>query len=359
MAVELLQVEARSVREEVVDFLWDRKHWPWRTREEYYRAWDWRYSSLSEGEPLVWIARDSESASMVGHIAVYPRRFRIAGTEVRVGVPGNLVVHHDHRTGFVGPRLVSIPRTLVKSGVFDMIVAFGNERAHPMFLKLGFQDLGRLYTFTDVRRCGPALRRRLKVPTPAGPLLDGALAARRGLRRWRRGAGARGLEVRPLSGAEFLRADRSHWAAPADRLVPAGSSGFVARRFIDNPITPLKLHGLVDRATGALEGYVVSEGNTRARVWECAVNHARLSEAMAISCVADAIPALEAVQVPLLPNSQLARELRDLGFLQRKTPADYIEQTTSVGVFWLPTHPLAAAFADTARWNLWFGSNHY
>src|SRR5690606_3884062 len=112
MALEVKLLEPAEAREPMVDFLWQQRHWPWQTRDEYVSAWDWRYSALSEGEPRVWLA--SEDGEVVGQIAVYFRRYLLAGQEIRVGVPGNLLVRADLRDTMIGPRLVNLPRTLVR-----------------------------------------------------------------------------------------------------------------------------------------------------------------------------------------------------------------------------------------------------
>lgn len=358
MAVEVMQINAQSIRDDVVDLLWENRSRLQTTREEYGRGWDWRYGALSDGEPLAWVARDSDTRSLVGYIALYRRRYRIGGVELQVGVPGNLIVHRDHRTGLVGPRLVRLPRTEVNNGAFDMVVAFANPAAHPLFEKLGFHGLGRMHVYTDVRRCGPPLRRRLKVPTPIGPVLDSALRVRRVLYRRHQRRGMSGMQVRRLSAHDFLEADRSHWKQPSDRLVANHSGPYMVRRFVECPLDDRQVYGLVDETSGALEAYVVAQGTTRVRVWECQSNRDRLDEAAAISRVADALPEAETIHVPVLPDSLLADELRSLGFIRRE-PTDYVERTTSIDAYWLPSHPLAPELADTRRWNLWFGSNHY
>ncbi|MGH7461390.1 MAG: GNAT family N-acetyltransferase, partial [Longimicrobiales bacterium] len=285
MAIEFVRVEAPAVREGVVRFFWEQQHWPGSSHDDYYRMWDWRYSSLSDGEPYVYIARVQGTDTIVGHIAVYPRRFQVGGVELKVGVPGNLVVRPDYRNNVVGPRIVVFPRALVRDGELDMVLAFANPAAHGLFVRLGFHDLGLMHTYSDVRKSAPLLRRRMRAAAGLGPLVDLALSLRRLLRTGRSKRALGGLEVRPLTPEAFATSDRSHWTHPSDRLVAADSTSYVVRRYLECPYAPRQMYGLLDDS-GRLEGYTILDEQGRIIVWDCQVNHSRLREPLAISMVA-------------------------------------------------------------------------
>lgn len=355
MAFEVQQLEPAAAREPMVDFLWEQKHWPWQSREEYATAWDWRYSALSDGEPRVWLAR--QEGAVVGQIAVYFRRYRLGGQELRVGVPGNLLVRKDLRDTMIGPRLVNLPRTLVRKGEADLILAYGNAAAHSMFLRLGFKDLGAMQHYADVRRAGPALGRRLRVAAAAGPLVDAGFGARRW---WRRRAlrPTRPLEVRPIAPADTSTIDRGSWRQDPAALVADDQPEFVSRRFIECPHAPRRLFGLFDRQDGSLHGYVVAEGDNRLKIWDCQVNEAVLSEPEAVARVVDSLSGVETVLVPLLPTSRVAQRFRDAGYLER-VAEDYVEAHTWWSAYWQDNHPLAEQLSRTELWRLWFGANHY
>lgn len=357
MGIEFAAVAAPEVREAVVSFFWQQQHWPGKSIDDYYEMWDWRYTSLSDGAPYVYVARDTRTRAVVGHVAVYSRRFQIEGSAVTVGVPGNLVVHPDYRERVVGPRLVCYPRALVREGVLDMAIAFANAPAHALFSRLGFQDLGFMHSYVDIHRSASYLRRRMPVATPGGMLFDLAFDARRRMKQRAMPGGNGRFTVRGLSAGEFAAHSRAHWQVARDRFVTDGTPEFVAKRFLACPFAPRRMYGLFDRATARLQGFVILQGEPRAKVWDCQVNHAVLSEPVAISTVARALQ-LETVAVPTMPQTQLAHELRRAGFLHRE-PIDHIEQVTRLSAFWLPTHSLANQLGNIRRWNLWFGSNHY
>lgn len=358
MSYEFVQAEPQSSRDDIVRFFWDQRHWPWPTLEEYYRAWDWRYSSLSDGREWVWLAREKASGEIVGHIAVYLRRFRIGSTELRVGVPGNLVVREECRGSLAGPRLVSFPRTLVKSGELDAILAFANPTAHGMFERLGFRDFGLMHPFVRVVRWGAVLRRRVPAISPIGSIVDAMTLAKRQSTDVRKAKHGKRLQVRVLSPDEFLAFDRSHWRIPSDRLATDDTGGYVVRRYLECPHAVRRLVGLIDVERQTLEAYVVAGGAERIRIWDCQVNEDSIDESAAISRAAGALSDAETIVVPVLPGSGLAKKLTGAGFRHRQ-PDDYMNQTTRVSAFWLDGHPAGEALADVDKWNLWFGSNHY
>jgi hypothetical protein len=359
--LEFLEVNPFEERDRIVEFFWDQRYWPGDTIEEYYAMWDWRYTSLSDGDPVVFVARVRESGKIVGHIAAYPRRFRVGDHEVRGAVLGNLVLDLEYRAMMVGPRLLAYPATLVKRDLFDLVVAFANDSAHAGFVRAGFQDLGFMHLFIDPRRTTPLLRRRLPWLGPLaaipGKLIDSAFAARRALHS-KTSKSARGrFKIVCLSPEQFESYSTDHWVNTDGYVASDDGSEFVVRRFLKCPYFPRRLFGVID-ANGLLQGYVIAEGDIRLKVWDCQVNQRELSGAAAIRLVADSLDDLELLIVPTLPGSDLAAELRGDGLIERP-PFDFIERTTPLAAYWSRESPLANTLADPTRWRLWFGSNHY
>lgn len=358
MSFEFETVDPQSVRDEVVNFFWEHRKWPGETREDYYKIWDWRYSSLSEGPALVHIARLKETGQMIGHIGVYRRTFRFGDVTLSAGVPGNLFAHPEWQKTIVGVRLVTFLRSLVQRGEFDAILGFGNDIANEMLARLGFAQLGRMNTYVDIRDSKPLLRRRNRALTMIAPLVNAVTSVRRGLRSPRGAGQAKDLEVRQLAPDQILQLDRSHWAPP-NRLVAWDSNRFLAERYLMEPNASRHMHGLFDPSTGSFEAYVVSESTTRIKVWDCQVNPAAIDPPSAIAAVAAASwPHAETILVPTLPQTQLARDLVAAGFLDRRSD-DLTEANTQVSAYWLPTSPHAAVLSDPSSWNIWIGSRHY
>lgn len=359
--VEFLEVDPFEERDRIVEFFWEQQYWPGDSIEEYFAMWDWRYTSLSDGDPIVFVARVRESGKIVGHIAAYPRRFRIGDHEIRAAVLGNLVLDPEYRVLMVGPRMLAFPATLVKRKQFDLVIAFANDTAHAGFLRVGFRDLGFMHSFVDPRRSSPFFRRRFSffpaLATLPGKLIDTAFALRRAYygkasRRLRQG-----FRIAELSAGEFERYTTAHWDANDDSVASADRASYVVRRYLTCPYLSRRLFGVFD-TQDRLQGYLVTEGDNRLKIWDCQVNYAALSATAAIRLLGDSLPDLEIIIVPTLPESELAAELRSEGFIERP-PFDYIERTTPIAAYWARDCQHAVRLADPRSWRLWFGSNHY
>jgi len=352
------QVEPRAVREEVVDLLWAHRHWPGATRDEYLALWDWRYGALADGEPLVWVARAPEDGALTGHVAVFPRRFRLGGVELRGAVPGDLLVHREHRRSLLGIRLLSLPQLLARRGAFDLVITFPTKLSYRLSLQLGYRDLGSWRTYADLRRAEPVLRGRIgRGAAAVGPIVDALWAARR----WHYGralrAAARRFRVEPVGAGRVGTLDRSHWCCRPDRLVAVGSATYLERRFLLDPFNRRELFGVWERRTSRFQAHVIVEYRQGvAAVCDCEVNAAVLDEVTAIALATTCLPPEVAVYgVPALPGSLLERELRGAGFFPLPSDESAPERTHA-SALWMSTHACAGDLARVECWNLFAGA---
>ena len=351
------EVQPAATRDELIDFFWEQRHWPYSTREEYLRAWEWRHESLGDASARVWIAREESQGEIVGHIAVYPRRFRFQGRDLAVGVPGNFLVRADHRNSLIGPRLAAGLRRLVSDGELDLVLAYGNPAAHQMFSRLGFRALGRMHEFLDVRRSATILRRYSGAAAAAAPIVDAALAARRWWRNGLRPRSVRNLHAREVGVAEVKGLDRSHWSEPRDQIVGAATGQYLASRFLQAPFSDYRIVGIFDRSN-AVQALVAINVRRRVKILECVTNPDALDVASAIDIAVRTLPNAHAVLIPLLPGSHVARELREYGYFARE-PRDPVTARSWWSAYWRDDHPLVNDLSETARWTLLFGATHY
>ena len=356
MAIEFRRVEPREVRDGVVDLFWRLGSWPWPDKNDCYRHWDWRYTSLSDVTPVVWVATDG--GKIVGHMALYPRRFRAGDLDLTVGVPGNFLVDPEYRRTPIGPRLATSTRTLLRSGELDAVFGYGNRMAHAMLVRLGFRDIGAMELYADVRQWGPVLGRRI----PGGAMLASFASAAHSLSKLARGArrpgDIAGIEARVLSAEETAAIDRTHWRGDPEALVANNSSRFLADRYLKSPFQTRQLVGLIDQATSLAEAYVVVEGDRRVKIVDCQVNEHRMSEPEAVAMAVRAIPTAETVLVPLLPQSDLAAAFLAAGFVRRRAN-DFVEGNTRWSAQWDSSSPAAKWLENVNRWKIWFGWNHH
>jgi GNAT superfamily N-acetyltransferase len=358
MSFDFQRVDPQSVRDDVVRFFKSYGSWPAETPEEYYQVWDWRYSALSEGPPAAYVARLKSTGEIVGHIGVYRRNFRYGDANIRVCVPGNLLVHPDWQQNVVGVRLLMFLRSLVRTGEFDAVLGFGNRTANGMLQRMGFTQLGIMHTYVDIRDSAPLLRRRRRALAAAAPLVNLGVSMRRVWSQIENDGGSHSnLVVRRLTAEEFLLLDRSHWAG-SDRLVASESNKFVVDRYLNEPRTERDLYGLFEPSIQRIEAYVVTDPAPRIKVWDCQTNPAAIDAPAAIAAVVTTLRGVETVMVPTLPQSHLAEELAHQGYFHREC-VDVSEANTYLSAYSLPDNPNAEILNDASRWNIWVGSRHY
>lgn len=357
MGLEVRRIDPLEMRAAIVDFFWRIRMWPYPTKEHYFRHWDWRRSSLSEKEPVAWVALDG--TTVVGHITALFRTLTFDGRPMRAGLAANYRLDASYRTSPVSGALAGAPRKLVRLGEIDVQLAFSNNAAHRMSVALGNREIGPMRTFAKVRRWAPILRRRSRLLPALAPVASAAARAHRLLRRARTPGVPEGLAARVLAAEELASVDRSHWSHSGGLIWDGAPTSF-AKHFCPSEFRASRVVGVIDHRTGRVEGLVALEGDNNLEILECTVNESVLSAVQAVEIAAQATPGVESVRVPLLPQSKLATGFRDAGYLQ--LPAAYssaVFRNTVWSAHWLKEHPLATALADTREWNLWYGWSHH
>jgi hypothetical protein len=357
MPVQVRRVDPLEWREAIVDFFWNARIWPHETKADYFRHWDWRCSAVSEQLPAVWVAL--EGGQVVGHIAVNFRQLRYDGQLVHAGVPANFRLDARLHNSLVGAGLAGAPWQMVRAGEIDLLLGYGNQIAHALFVARGVRELGSFNQYVDVRRWGPVLRRRLPAGAALAPLAGAASRLLRLAGRRRRAPPAVPLVARHLTRAEVVGLDRSHWAVSKD-FVLEGSHALLADRFLGNPFREHTVIGIFATGQGRVEGLVVTEGKARVSILDCRVNEDVLSEVQAVEMAIAVLPDTDNVIVPLLPRTQLASEFSAAGYLRRR--GDPTAETIGQSLWsahWRPEHPLASRFEDLRRWKLWYAWSHH
>lgn len=355
MSFVVEEVGPEQIREQVVELYWSLRRWPaYKTIDDYRRVWRWLYRSMGEGRSRVWVAWTPDRRSVVGHIAVYPRTYRVKNHELRVIVPGSLLVHPRYRNTLIGPRLIVQPRSVIRNGEADMAFGYANPTAHEMVMRLGFQDFGKFEVFSIVRRWSRVLSRRIPAMAWAGPALDLASSLRRTFDSRSRRKDRASFEVKELSGDAIRNMDTEDWTPPPAGAELMATPDFLIRRFLESPFGRWRIFGLFESATRRLEGYVVISKTAPFFVWDCRVNHERLDLVDAIDMVSRYVPGLDSVSVSTLPRSSLASSLRRKGFIRRSRNGQ-----RHISAYWLPDHPLADIMNTLPEWDLMPSSTHH
>jgi hypothetical protein len=357
MGLEVRRVDPLEMREGIVDFFWRIRMWPQPTKDHYFRLWDWRYRSLSEGPPATWVVL--EGTTVVGHLAILLRTLALDGQRIRAGITANYRVDPSLSATLVSGALARAPRRLVRAGELDLLLGFSNTAAHREAVAIGNLELGPLRTFAHVVRWAPLLRRRSRLLGALAPLAGAAMRARKLFGRARSPHLPEDLTALVLEAKELAGMDRSHWEHRGG-LTWDGTTAAFANHFCPSEFRASRVLGVIDRRTDRLEGLVALEGENDLQVLECSVNESALSAVQAVEIALRASPAVESVRVPLLPRTHLAAAFRDAGYLQ--LPAAYsaaVLRGTFWSAYWPKEHRLATALADTRAWNLWYGWSHH
>lgn len=151
------------------------------------RKYDWFYLDCPYGPPLLQLLSEGAGNACLGTACAGRRRLRLRGEDVRAGVLVDLMVMPEHRS--LGPALM-LQQGLIAAceGQLDVLYGFPNPKAVALCKRVGYRHLTDLVRYAGVLRHGRYLRSRLPgwLALPTSWLLDAAIAARDGWRRFRR-----------------------------------------------------------------------------------------------------------------------------------------------------------------------------
>lgn len=222
--------------------------------------YDWFYLGCPFGAPALQVLRHTPSDTAVGVAAAGPRRMVAGGRELRAGVLVDMAVTTQHRS--LGPAL-TLQKSMMAAGEqqFELLYGFPNQKAAPVFKRVGYAKLGELVRYARVLRHRQHLQRMMP-PVAARPLawlLDGATVLRQELSA-RRGAEvvkARWVDtVVPEMDELWLRSD--HGTEP----LAARDVAMLRWRFDEAPLPKTRYLLLSDAKSGALVAWFACQAES-------------------------------------------------------------------------------------------------
>jgi hypothetical protein len=276
---------------------------------------------------------------------------------VRGGVAGNLLMNRDSGTYLGAFSLVNAMKSLVDEKQIDILLGIPNKLAYPIFSRLGFNTINRWTTYAQISASRDLLSFHFGLlGRLAGPLVDLAAAARRGLSHWRQADFSR-FRVIELPESELSKVRFEDWPSPRHRFLSEATSEYLKWRFLLHPSQEYSIVGLVSPKYEVCGYLVLRCSPGRICVTDCGVDQRQLSEAGAILCFCHDRRALETtVWVTTLRSGALSAQLRYCGFVTMGASMGG-SPNLPLAAYWLPTHPLANAFAEPSSWNLLPGFN--
>ncbi len=141
--------------------------------------YEWFYLRCPHGEPLMQLLLDVAGQAHVGTASAGRRRLEWRGRELRAGVLVDLAVLPQHRS--LGPALMLQQGLIAAAGeALDVLYGFPNQKAAPVFKRLGYAQPAQLVRYARVLRHAGYLRERVPrwLAPAAGWLADRVVACR-------------------------------------------------------------------------------------------------------------------------------------------------------------------------------------
>lgn len=344
------RVDLRKYRNRVID-LYERNG-----RLQSSKQFDWYCRDQGQEAPFSWTLRDG-NGKLAGICSVTVRPLQFGATSIRAGVAGNLLLDRTSRIYLGAFSLVRAMKSLVINKDVDVLLGVPNRLSQPIFVRLGFQTVGRWETHVQIFHSRDLLRSRFgSFGSLASPLADVGAVIRRSVSGWSK-ADYSGFRVLKVDESEIHGLPLEDWAAPEGRLVIRPSVEYLKMRFLRDPIHQCQMAAIV-ASGGNRCGYLVLRP-VKGRVWvtDCRVDHQQLSDATAILCFCHEVWAQDStVWITHLRSASLSKQLGSGGFIPVRRWMGGNPDLPLVG-FWLTDHPLASTFSQPNSWNLFPGFN--
>lgn len=315
----------------------------------------WRYDDNPHGCAVSLLARPAEAEGVSGY-ACSPRQALVRGDEstlAPVGQTGDVMTHPDWRKRGIFSGLDKRAMQETRDLGWPLVFGLPNRRSAHIFLKLGWEQIGKIRPWTFALRVTGESREARRV--------DGRLRAW-GLGRARsRGRKARSL-LRNASGGRYGVHRITRFNSEVDELSREVEKNFafmVRRdhaylnwRFVDNVNkchTPLGVFG----ADGKLAGYAVVQVPREGELTGYLVDvlgrdEAALAQAMEAGLAHLETAGAQLVQATCIDGSWWEQQLRRAGFEPPK-PDNHLIVILHTHQ---PDHPLAQAARDASSWYL-------
>jgi len=288
--------------------------------DEQYR---WKYEENPLGPASCWLVVERGHDTLVGHVALFPRRLLVRGASWRAAVVGDFVVDPAHRTFWPAVLLQKAAVSACGPGQFSFLYTFPNQLARSVLLRAGYRSLGSFRTGVRLLQTRAAFRNlphRLALPWAA----DASDAALKWLSKetWYR---RRDMYVRELSA--FDGSFDILWA----KMLPQ-FAGVIDRemtyanwRFGSAAHKQYSIFAVLKPATSEVAGYIV---------WSAQDGKVLISDILVFDEALDTLLGefirlqrqrnANSIVIGYFGGAALARKLQQFGFIFRRSPAEVL-----------------------------------
>jgi hypothetical protein len=217
----------------------------------------WIYENNPAGPAICWTAKNADSDSISGSIALFPRRTFVNGKPIIAAISGDYSVDREHRV--FGPALELQKRAV--SGCdgtkFDLIYGVPNKQSEAVHLRVGYKVIGEFLSLTRPLRSYYYLKRHIDIPfftKIVSKLIDIAL---RCVSRERiiRGNGKYVIGMPSSFDNRFnILWDIAKLRYP---IIGERTSSYLNWRYLQSPHEDYRIFTLSDKKRGHIVGYIV------------------------------------------------------------------------------------------------------
>jgi hypothetical protein len=322
MAFLVSPIDLRKDRDVLVDFLTGNL-----SSSADGKRYDWLYTKCPFGPALAWFARDSDSGTIVGAAAAFPRRFQVGGSFALGWVLGDFCIRPDYRS--LGPAL-KLQRVCLENGNGDRrpLYDFPGSSMVAIYKRLGMEPTERLVRMAKPLRADRKVRERVKNPVLARGFSAAAnkILAFGDRRMKNTGPWTLSLLQGPCAQA-FNTLSQS--AASSAGLWIDRTAEYLNWRYLQHPSCKYEI--LTAYRDGTLQGYLVftnKDGNASIVDW-FGLDNAEMLQAL----VKGAVILLRergamTLSASLLQSHPRVAQLKELGFRERESQPVILQSPT-------------------------------
>lgn len=115
-------------------------------------GYTWKYISSPYGRAHCWLAKEKDSAKYVGTGALFQRKIHIHGVPLYGAIAGDFAVDKDHRAYGPALKLQREVESHLKNNEIEFIYGLPNKLAKPIFLRIGYVELGNFNRYIKILR---------------------------------------------------------------------------------------------------------------------------------------------------------------------------------------------------------------
>ncbi len=221
------------------------------------KKFTWFYKNNPCGRAACWIIKDTETDTVVGSTAIFPRKVFVKGECLLGGITGDFAVDTKHR--ILGPAL-----QLQKAGIsecnenqFDFLYGSPNEKSEPVQRRTGFKVIGSTYRMVKILRSNHYLKGHINLPTVAKLVSIAAdltlkVMSKESYYRRRKDFRFEVLSVFDKRFDDLWQKASSHYSIIGER-----TSKFLNWRFTQCPYKKYSIFAMIKKGSNEIIGYIV------------------------------------------------------------------------------------------------------